>query len=113
MIRRLGRGYRRGMNWTWDLRSRDGGMNGLEFARATTAGGFSRVLVHAAPASLSVLVTTADGTRRAGGDADRDGDYTPITLLELTACGVRRAELWPGPEHIGSRCSSPAARWAS
>jgi len=27
-------------NWTWSLRSRDGGMNGLEFARATTASGF-------------------------------------------------------------------------
>ena len=37
-------------NWTWELRSRDGGMNGLEFALALTAGGFSRVFVYAAPA---------------------------------------------------------------
>ena len=101
MTRRPVQGYCPVMNWTWDLRSRDGGMNGLEFARATTAGGFARVLVHAAPASLSVLVTADDGTRQGGGDADRDGDYTPITLLELTPDGVRRAELWPGPEHIG------------
>ena len=76
-------------------------MNGLEFARATTAGGFSRVLVHAAPAKLSVSVTTDDGIRQAGGDADRDGDYSPITLLELAADGVRRREVSPGPEHLG------------
>jgi hypothetical protein len=25
------------MNWTWNLRSNDGAMNGLEFARCTTA----------------------------------------------------------------------------
>ena len=38
------------MNWTWNVRSNDGAMNGLEFARCTTAGGFGRVLIHAAPA---------------------------------------------------------------
>jgi len=27
------------MNWTWNVRSNDGAMNGLEFARCTTAGG--------------------------------------------------------------------------
>jgi hypothetical protein len=25
------------MNWTWNVRSNDGAMNGLEFARCTTA----------------------------------------------------------------------------
>ena len=82
-------------SFRWDLRSRDGGMNGLEFARATTAGGFSRVLVHAAPAALSVSVTTDDGVRQTGGDADRDGDYSPITLLELAADRVRRRDVAP------------------
>ena len=50
------------MNWTWNLRTRDGGMNGLEFARCTTAGGFTRVLVHAAPAQASVEVIADDGS---------------------------------------------------
>ncbi|RFU22636.1 DUF7712 family protein [Geodermatophilus marinus] len=83
------------MNWTWDLRSRDGGMNGLEHARALTAGGFSRVLVHAAPAALAVRVTADDDTVVARGDADRTGDYSPLTLLELRDGGVQRSEVWP------------------
>ncbi|MGY1772329.1 DUF7712 family protein [Blastococcus sp. SYSU D00813] len=89
------------MNWTWDLRSRDGGMNGLEFARALTAGGFSRVLVHAAPSRLEVRVTADDGAVVALGDVDRDGDYSPVTLLTLVGDGLTRAEVWPGEEHLG------------
>lgn len=67
------------MNWTWNLRTRDGAMNGLEFARATTAGGFTRVLVHAAPAQMSVEVIADDGKVVARGDLDRDGEYSPMT----------------------------------
>ncbi|GAB3193350.1 hypothetical protein GCM10027261_08240 [Geodermatophilus arenarius] len=89
------------MNWTWDLRGRDGGMNGLDFCRALTAGGFSRVLVHAAPARLAVRVTADDDTVVARGDADRDGDYSPVTLLELTDGGLRRSEVWPDESHLG------------
>ncbi|MGY1637318.1 hypothetical protein ACI78V_11760 [Geodermatophilus sp. SYSU D00742] len=89
------------MNWTWNLRSRDGGMNGLEFARATTAGGFSRVLVHAAPAHLQVEVVAEDDGLVVRGDADRDGDYSPITLLRLEGGSLTRSEVWPGPELLG------------
>jgi hypothetical protein len=90
------------MNWTWNLRSRDGGMNGLEYARATTASGFSRVLLHAAPAQLSVEITQDDGTVVLRADADRAGDYSPITLLELDPPdGARRAEVWPDDSHRG------------
>ena len=63
------------MNWTWNLRARDGAMNGLEFARCTTAGGFTRVLVHAAPAQTSVEVIADDGKVVAREDLDRDGEY--------------------------------------
>ena len=49
------------MNWTWRLRSRDGGMNGLEFSECLTAGDQRQVLVHAAPAGLSVEVRDDDG----------------------------------------------------
>jgi len=55
-------------NWTWELRSRGGGMNGLEFALALTAGGCSRVLVHAAPAKLRVHVRDDAGTTVARGE---------------------------------------------
>jgi hypothetical protein len=89
------------MNWTWELRSRDGGMNGLEFARCTTASGFSRVLVHAAPAQLGLTVVADDDTVVLRADADRDGAYSPITLLELDGDRVRRTEVWPGPELYG------------
>ena len=89
------------MNWTWELRSRDGGMNGLEFARCTTASGFSRVLVHAAPAQLGLTVVADDDTVVLRADADRDGAYSPITLLELDGGRVRRREVWPGPELYG------------
>ena len=89
------------MNWTWELRSRDGGMNGLEFARCTTASGFSRVLVHAAPAQLGLEVRADDGTSVLRADADRDGDYSPITLLEIDGDAFRRSEIWPDDGHLG------------
>lgn len=89
------------MNWTWSLRSRDGGMNGLEFARALTAGGYERVLVHAAPALLSVEVRADDGTLVVAGDADRVGDYSPITALELRGTSLSRSEVWPGRADLG------------
>lgn len=89
------------MNWTWRLRSRDGGMNGLEFSECLTAGGQSEVLVHAAPAGLSVEVRDDDGSLVARGDVDRDGEYAPMTLLRLDGGSVSRREVWPEPAHEG------------
>jgi len=89
------------MNWFWDIRSRDGGMNGLEFARCTTAGGFARVLVHAAPARMAVEIRAGDGTGIATGDLDRDGGYVPMTLLTVDDGALRRSEVWPSEEHHG------------
>jgi hypothetical protein len=89
------------MNWTWNLRTRDGGMNGLEFARCTTAGGFTRVLVHAAPAQASVEVIADGGTLVAREDLDRDGDCSPMTLIELDGERIRRSEVWPDEELHG------------
>jgi hypothetical protein len=89
------------MNWTWNLRTRDGGMNGLEFARCTTAGGFTRVLVHAAPAQASVEVIADGGKLVAREDLDRDGDYSPMTLIELDGEHIRRSEVWPDEELHG------------
>ncbi len=83
------------MNWTWNIRSNDGGMNGLEFARATTASGFERVLVHAAPAKAKFEIVTDDDRIVARGDVERDGEYSPMTLVELDGPGLRRSEVWP------------------
>ena len=89
------------MNWNWDIRSGDGGMNGLEFTRATTAGGFSRVLVHAAPAHAQVEIRGEDDRLVARGEVERDGDYTPMTLLEIEGSGLRRREIWPDEAAYG------------
>jgi hypothetical protein len=87
------------MNWTWNIRSADGGMNALDFAKATTAGGWERVLVHAAPGQMQVEVTTDESTPVASGQLDRDGDYSPITLLTIKDGELERAEVWPTGEH--------------
>lgn len=89
------------MNWTWDIRSRDGAMNGLEFARCTTAGGFSKVLVHAAPARASVEIRADSGDVVARDDVDREGDYSPMTLLVFDGDRLRREEVWPTAELYG------------
>jgi hypothetical protein len=89
------------VNWTWNIRTRDGAMNGLEFARCTTAGGLDRVLVHAAPAAASVEVVDAEDRVVARADLDRAGDYSPMTLVELTAGQARRSEVWPDARHLG------------
>lgn len=89
------------MNWTWNIRSRDGAMNGLEFARCTTAGGFSRVLIHAAPALAQIEIITADDQSLARGDLDRRGEYSPMTLIELDPPALRRSEVWPTEELYG------------
>jgi hypothetical protein len=89
------------VNWTWTLRARDGGMNGLEFAKCTTAGGHRRVLVHAAPRLLGIEVFAVDGTLIARGDIDRDGDYSPMTLISIDGEHPRRDEVWPDESLIG------------
>ena len=90
------------MNWLWDIRTGDGGMNGLEFSRALTAGGLRRVLVHAAPSQAQVEVTGDDGSHVASGRPEREGDYTPITELSLAEDGrISRREVWPDDSYLG------------
>jgi hypothetical protein len=75
------------MNWTWNARSNDGGMNGLEFARCTTAGGFDRVLIDAAPGKAKIEVIADDDRVVARADLDRSGEYSAMTLVELDRRG--------------------------
>src|SRR5258708_13761603 len=86
------------MNWTWNVRSNDGAMNGLEFARCTTAGGFGRVLIHAAPGKARIEVIAHDDRVVAPADLDRSGEYSPMPLVELEGSGLRRSEGWPTAE---------------
>ena len=89
------------MNWTWSIRSGDGGMNGLEFCRALTAGDLRRVLVHAAPGKAEIEVVADNGDVIASGRPQRIGDYSPITELVLDGAEIRRREVWPTDEHLG------------
>ena len=90
------------MNWNWTIRSADGGMNGLEFTRATTAGGFSRVLIHAAPSQMQVEIRGDDDQLVARGDMERQGEYSPMTLLILDGDALHREEIWPDESFYGT-----------
>lgn len=81
------------MNWTWNIRGCDGAMNGLQVARCARGGGLTRVLIHAAPAQTS-LELRSDDDDLARVDIDRDGEYSPMTLVSLDG-GLRRTEVWP------------------
>src|SRR5665213_3718084 len=99
---RIGKGFNFMDNWTWSLRSREGAMNGLEFARATTASGFTRALIHAAPAQLWLEII--DGQRNLIARAeklDRIGDYLPMTLLTIVGAEISRSEVWPDDSFYG------------
>jgi hypothetical protein len=76
-------------------------MNGLEFARCITAEGLTRVLVHAAPERVSVEVVDDQHHLVVAGDADRVGDYSPMTELTIDADRVARREVWPDENHHG------------
>lgn len=89
------------MNWHWHIRSSDGGMNGLEFTTALTAGDLDQVFLHAAPTHASIEVRADDDTLIAKGDVERNGEYTPMTLITITGSNVGREEIWPTDDHIG------------
>ena len=98
------------MNWTWNIRTRDGAMNGLEFARCTTASGFTRVLVHAAPGKAKIEIIAAADRVVARGDLDRHGEYSPMTLVERDGRRCTVARCGPPRSFMGCPCCSPAAR---
>ncbi|HVB51544.1 MAG TPA: hypothetical protein VND89_07420 [Acidimicrobiales bacterium] len=77
-------------------------MNGLEFTRATTAGGFTRALIHAAPAHLSVEIVDDVGVVVARVESlERVGDYLPMTMLTIENAAIARSEVWPDDSFYG------------
>jgi hypothetical protein len=87
--------------FVWALRSADGGSQGLEFARSKIDE-VDSVLVHAAPSELDVEVF-ANGERLiAIGAHLRATEDTPMTRLTIDGMRVRREQMWPGAEDLGS-----------
>src|SRR5690348_17183589 len=99
------------MNWTWNVRSNDGAMNGLEFARCTTAGGFGRVLIHAAPADAKIEIIDGDDTVVARADGSGIVPGLPVIFRVLQSSRTRFIRCAGN----GWRCCSPGggvARWS-
>lgn len=76
-------------------------MNGLEFSRATTAGGFTRVLIHAAPAQAQVEIIDEEDRVVARGEIERTSEYSPMTLVEMDGDTLSRREVWPDEGYYG------------
>jgi hypothetical protein len=88
------------MDWRWELRNPDGGMNGLEFANATTASGQSTILVHSAPSKLDVEVRTEDGELVAEGKVEHEGEESPMSVLRLDGDKLSMRGEWLTDEHL-------------
>lgn len=84
----------------WEIRNPDGGMLGLEFAKAVMAGR-DLVLAHALPERIDVEVRSPAGRRIAQGRNLADPHSSPIARLRIEGGGVSRANAWPAQEDIG------------
>lgn len=86
---------------TWDIRSPDGGSTGLAFARGTLAAS-SSVLAHALPSAIDVEVRDEDGVLVASAKGLKDDEPTPMALLQIDGVDIRRTQLWPSDEDLGT-----------
>ncbi|CAN5635361.1 hypothetical protein BH23CHL7_BH23CHL7_00220 [soil metagenome] len=85
----------------WELWYPGAGATGLPFAR----GRLDRtdvMWVHAAPRKLDVTVREWDGRVRVRGEVAREGDYLPMTRLEVRGDTITREDRWPTDGDIGS-----------
>lgn len=87
---------------TWDLWFPSAGSTGLPFARARVdaAAAGDRVLVHAAPPALEVVVRDADGREVARGGGER-GEGGPITFLRRDGDTITLEDGWPTQDDLG------------
>lgn len=88
------------MDVTWEIRSSDGGMTGLEFARAQLEE-TGTLLAHALPDTIDVTVRREDDTLVATGKGLAAGESTPIGRLVVEGDEVRREDIWPAESDIG------------
>jgi hypothetical protein len=91
------------MNELWDLWFPNAGATGLSFARcrvdADAAAG--RVLVHAAPRHLEVVVRNDHGEVAAEGRGLRRGAPGPMSLLVRDGATIRLQDHWPTSDDLG------------
>lgn len=78
----------------WDIRSTDGGANGLEFSRARMRP-HDTVLAHALPTEIDVVVRDEDGVLIAHSAGLRDEAMTPMARLVIQGESVLRENIWP------------------
>ena len=87
----------------WDLWFPAVGATGLSFARsevdAEAAG--DRVLVHAAPPKLEVIVRDKTGKVIAEGRGLERGQPGPMSVLVREGDGIRLEDGWPSQEDVG------------
>ena len=90
-------------NQTWDLWFPKAGATGVSFARALVDGSAAgeRVLVHAAPPSLTVEVRDDDGRLIARGVDLERGASGPISFLNVDGDGVALEDGWPTDDDLG------------
>lgn len=91
------------MDETWDLWYPDAGATGISFCRsrvdADAAG--DRVLVHAAPRSISVTVTGQDGRILAEGNGLERTDEGPMSYLIRAGDRITIEDVWPTDDDLG------------
>jgi hypothetical protein len=87
-------------SFTWDLRTPDGGMLGLEFARGVTAA-TECMLAHSLPARIAVTVTSDDGTVVAKGDDLTHDESRPMARLWMRGDRIERENVWPDDSDLG------------
>ena len=92
------------MDETWDLTFPEAGATGLAFARARVASEQveDRVLVHAAPPVLDVVVRDEDGVVTARGEGLRRDAHGPMVTLVRDGGEVRLEDGWPSQDDVGT-----------
>jgi hypothetical protein len=91
------------MTETWDLWFPDAGATGISFCRSRvdSAAAGERVLVHAAPPTLDVVVRSDDDTVTASGRSLSRGEPGPISFLRRSDDKVWLEDGWPSPDDLG------------
>jgi hypothetical protein len=92
------------MDEIWDLWFPNAGATGLSFARCRVGADAAadRVLVHAAPRHLEVVVRDTDGAVVAEGRNLRRGAPGPMSLLVRDGATIRLEDHWPTQDDLGA-----------
>jgi hypothetical protein len=85
--------------YIWEIRSPDGGMLGLEFARAIVAA-TDCILAHSLPERIDVEVRDQDGCVVARAEGLAADGSTPMARLRIVAGAVERRQVWPGADDL-------------